>query len=170
MATYLTADHHFGHAKIIGYCNRPFDTVEEMDAEMVRRWNARAARDDLVVHLGDFALASRERTAELLGVLNGYKILLLGNHDRSRIAMLDCGFDEVHKGEYEIKGLRCVHDPADAYPGEITLAGHVHDLFDELHRPDGARVINVGVDVRRFAPSTFDELLGVTGESDTTGL
>lgn len=160
MATYLTADHHFGHAKIIGYCNRSFDTVEEMDAAMIERWNARVSSSDTVVHLGDFALASRERSAELLGVLNGYKVLLLGNHDRSRTAMLDCGFSEVFKGEYVLDGLRCVHDPADARPGETTLAGHVHAAWTEDARTDGTRIINVGVDVRGFAPVLVDEVLG----------
>lgn len=159
MVAYLTADHHFGHAKIIGYCNRPFDTVEEMDAAMIERWNARVGADDTVLHMGDFALASRERTSELLKLLNGYKILLLGNHDRSRTAMLSCGFDEVYKGEYYLDGLRCVHDPANAYPEEITLAGHVHGAWTEDARTDGTRIINVGVDVRGFAPVTLGELL-----------
>ncbi len=35
MTTFLTADHHFGHAPIIGYCARPFASVEEMDAAMI---------------------------------------------------------------------------------------------------------------------------------------
>lgn len=128
MAVYVTADHHFGHAPIIRYCARPFESVEEMDTEMARRWNAVVSPCDTVVHLGDFALASRERIAELVSALNGKKILVLGNHDRSRTAMLDCGFDEVYKDEYIHNGVRCVHDPKGAHPGEITLAGHVHDL------------------------------------------
>jgi calcineurin-like phosphoesterase family protein len=35
---WFTADHHFGHANIIGFCNRPFSDVMEMDAELMRRW------------------------------------------------------------------------------------------------------------------------------------
>lgn len=164
MKTYLTADHHFSHAKIIRYCRRPFRDVEEMDAEMVRRWNAIVGEDDLVVHLGDFALARRERMVELVDALNGYKVLLLGNHDRSATAMRACGFDEVFKGEYEVEGLRCVHDPGEAdarlRPGETTLCGHVHGAWRELLREvDGARLINVGVDVRGFAPVSLAEIL-----------
>jgi calcineurin-like phosphoesterase family protein len=158
MTIFLTADHHFGHRNIIRYCARPFRDVEEMDAAMVENWNAAIGKDDLVVHLGDFALASRKRIADLLDTLNGRKVLILGNHDRSRTAILDCGFDEVFKGEYQVEGLRCVHDPADAYPGETTLCGHVHDLYDELARPDGARVVNVGVDVREYAPVLAESL------------
>jgi calcineurin-like phosphoesterase family protein len=129
---------------------------------MVRRWNEAVGEDDLVVHLGDFALASRSRIAELAGRLNGRKIIVLGNHDRSATAMRSCGFVEAVR-EYEVGGLRCVHDPAGARPGEVTLAGHVHDAWAELRRPDEARVINVGVDVRGFRPVALAELLGNRG-------
>ena len=30
------ADLHFGHEKVIGFDNRPFPTVAEMDAEMIK--------------------------------------------------------------------------------------------------------------------------------------
>lgn len=159
MSVYLSADHHFSHANILRYCARPFGSVEEMDAEMIRRWNAAVSPGDTVVHLGDFALASRERISDLVAALNGRKVLVLGNHDRSRTAMLDSGFEEVYKGSYEVEGLRCVHDPADAHPGETTLCGHVHGLYDEMARPDGARLVNVGVDVRGFAPVASETLL-----------
>ncbi len=170
MQTYLTADSHFSHAKIIGYCRRQFRNVEEMDAEMVRRWNAVVGEDDLVVHLGDFALARRERMVELVDALNGYKVLLLGNHDRSATAMRACGFEEVFKGSYEVEGIRCVHDPGDAdtRPGETMLCGHVHGAWRELllREVDGARFVNVGVDVRGFAPVLLSEILPLTASRE----
>lgn len=163
MSVYVTADHHFSHHNILRYCRRPFSSVEEMDAEMIERWNAAVSPGDLVVHLGDFALASRARITDLVDALNGRKVLLLGNHDRSATAMRSCGFDEVHKGCYEVEGLRCVHDPSEAdaraSPGETTLCGHVHDLWAESTRPDGARLINVGVDVRGFRPVALHDIL-----------
>lgn len=113
---------------------------------MIERWNERVGPGDAVVHLGAFALASRERASELVASLAGYKVLLFGNHDRSATAMRACGFDEVHK-EYEAEGIRCVHDPEDACAGETTLCGHVHGPWRSPDRPDGARVVNVGVDV-----------------------
>ena len=36
---FFTADPHFGHTNIIRYENRPFDSAEEMDQELIRRWN-----------------------------------------------------------------------------------------------------------------------------------
>lgn len=36
---FVTSDTHFNHARIIELAGRPFSTVEEMDAELIRRWN-----------------------------------------------------------------------------------------------------------------------------------
>ena len=44
---FFTSDLHFGHKNIIRYDNRPFLSVEEMDAEIVRRWNAKVSPDDI---------------------------------------------------------------------------------------------------------------------------
>ena len=36
---FFTNDVHFGHGNVIKFDNRPFETVEEMDKELVNRWN-----------------------------------------------------------------------------------------------------------------------------------
>ena len=33
----FTADMHFGHENVISFDKRPFETVEEMDKELIRR-------------------------------------------------------------------------------------------------------------------------------------
>ena len=45
--TWFTADHHFGHRNVIRFCNRPFETVEEMDRTMIDNWNAVVRPDDV---------------------------------------------------------------------------------------------------------------------------
>lgn len=37
---FITSDTHFSHVRISELAGRPFATVEEMDAELIRRWNA----------------------------------------------------------------------------------------------------------------------------------
>lgn len=60
---YFTSDNHFGHERVIGFDNRPFASVEEMDAEMIRRWNAKVGKGDLVYFLGDMIWKTRNDDA-----------------------------------------------------------------------------------------------------------
>ncbi|GEM_PF-3321394 len=36
---FVIADHHFHHKNITEYCDRPYDSVEEMDAALVEKLN-----------------------------------------------------------------------------------------------------------------------------------
>lgn len=80
---FFTGDLHFGHANVIAFDNRPFKTVEEMDAEFIRRWNSKVGKGDLTYVLGDMIWKARNDDApELIKNLNGQIILIKGNHDR----------------------------------------------------------------------------------------
>lgn len=79
---YFTADEHFGHANIIKYCRRPYDTVEEMDAALIELHNSIVKDGDTVVHAGDFYFGNKEEEAKAyLDRLNGRHIVLRGSHD-----------------------------------------------------------------------------------------
>lgn len=80
---FMIADTHFGHKNIIDYENRPFSCVEEQDETIIKNWNDTVTNEDKIFILGDFAFANKDRIKELIKALNGYKILILGNHDRS---------------------------------------------------------------------------------------
>ncbi len=82
MSRYFTADLHFGHGNILGYCSRPFADVEGMNAALVERWNDVVGPGDEVVVLGAFAMGRIAETLPLARRLNGRKVLLAGNHDR----------------------------------------------------------------------------------------
>lgn len=78
---YVTSDTHFSHARISELAARPFGSVSEMDAEMIRRWNGTIAPTDVVLHLGDLALGPIAESLALTAQLNGRKFLVPGNHD-----------------------------------------------------------------------------------------
>ena len=44
----------FYEAKAYRFDNRPWDTVEEMDMEIIRRWNRKVRKEDHVYVPGDF--------------------------------------------------------------------------------------------------------------------
>ena len=91
---FITADTHFGHENILNYCNRPFKSLEHMDSELIRRWNARVKPSDVVLHLGDFSFrntpggkqgegSTTNKSWDYLKQLNGNVVILQGNHDRN---------------------------------------------------------------------------------------
>lgn len=84
MSVFFLADTHFGDGNILRYENRPFATVEEMDRELIRRWNEKVGAGDTVFHLGDFSARGEEEDRAILSQLAGEKVLVLGNHDRHR--------------------------------------------------------------------------------------
>lgn len=162
---YFTSDTHFNHANIITYCNRPFKDINHMNHTMLNNWNRRVTNNDRVYHLGDFAMGNKNHWSRFCKALNGHKILIRGNHDKSKDFMLSIGFDEVYEeliygGMPDINDHRLlIHNPLGAFDlgsVEKAMCGHVHTAWKEdLDR----NIINVGVDVRNFEPKTLKELL-----------
>lgn len=81
---FITSDHHFGHENIIKFTDRPYSSVEQMDAELIENWNRYIKKDDTVFHLGDFTLGEMDSASKYFSQLNG-KIFILAqpwHHDR----------------------------------------------------------------------------------------
>ena len=63
---FFTADTHFGHENVIQFDKRPFSSASEMDEEMIKRWNNKVGKGDLVYVLGDMIWKSLTDYAEPL--------------------------------------------------------------------------------------------------------
>lgn len=70
MKIFVISDLHLGHANIIKMCNRPFRNVEEMDKEIIKRWNSVVGHQDLVYVVGDFSFKGKN-AEHYLDKLNG---------------------------------------------------------------------------------------------------
>ena len=78
---YYIGDLHFGHANVIGFDNRPFSDVDEMDRGLIENWNSRITKNDQVYILGDVAFHNEKPYSWYLSQLKGQKHLIVGNHD-----------------------------------------------------------------------------------------
>ena len=128
---WITSDTHFCHKNILVYeaASRPFKDRDEMNEELIRRWNEKVADTDVVFHLGDFSFGSRNRVKDIASRLNGRKFLLLGNHDREHFwNWIDLGFAGVFKFPFKMDGRFIFsHEPLDEIPdGMVNIYGHVH--------------------------------------------
>ncbi len=150
MSRWFTADPHFGHRKIIEYCDRPFGDVDEMNEALVANWNAVVGDSDEVWVLGDVALGvPADMLAAHVERLRGVKILVPGNHDRcwtghSRRKRGSTP-EAARRDYYQIGGFARIVDS----PGLFTIAGRkvrahhfpyrIHDEYElkfAAHRPD----------------------------------
>ena len=151
--TWFISDTHFNHENIIEYCNRPFANAEEMNRYIINQWNNIVDKNDLVYHLGDFALQSdKEAVINLVNQLNGNIILILGNHDRhGKQWFLDCGFVEVHKSLI-ISNYLLSHRPQTVdklAENMVNIHGHIHNYDKGL---DKNKYINVSCEVVDYKP------------------
>lgn len=169
---WFTSDTHFFHKNIIRYCNRPFLTPdgepdqEAMNDGLIHRWNERVQPGDVVYHLGDFAFGNPSKWSPILAQLNGYKILVRGNHDLSPKKMQEVGFNEVYEHLYtSVDGydLYLKHIPSTAWDtspeASYHLCGHVHTEWKAKKTDTGGLIVNVGVDVHDWYPVSLQELL-----------
>jgi len=168
MATWFTADTHFGHGGIIRMCERPFHNVIEMDEALICAWNARVRPGDHVWHLGDFALGHDADTLrEIFDRLYGTKFLIKGNHDCEKVTTLPWARPPEKLVEVAVDAARLVlcHYPMRAWRGSLGRTLHLHGHTHRLV-PDTKGSCDVGVDSWGYAPVRIADirarLAGVT--------
>ena len=161
MAIFFTSDTHFGHGGALGLYRRPFASVAAMNEGLIERWNATVGSDDVVWHLGDFAIRQPAAVAaELLARLHGRKHLVTGNNDPEATTALEAWESVQPYVELIADGVSLVlcHYPFRSWRGMgkgwINLHGHCHG---RLKPPP--RQFDVGVDVWDFRPVSLREIL-----------
>ena len=166
---FFIADTHFGHAGIIHLCNRPFDSVDEMDYRMIEEWNKRVTWNDTVYIIGDLMYRCDD-PHWILWHLNGKKRLILGNHDGSWLNKVDVAkhflsVDSMLEFSDGKRGLTLCHYPLLSWKRDAKtymIHGHIHNNTDADYWPlicKRDRLLNAGVEINGYAPVSFDELL-----------
>jgi calcineurin-like phosphoesterase family protein len=169
---FFTSDNHFMHKNIIEYCDRPFDSLEEMEKEMIDRWNSVVGEKDIIFHLGDFSFGGKQHWKHKLDRLNGQKYLAVGNHDKSitpnKFVDVEYIFNLLIRGDEEIPNgqrISVCHYPMlswyHSHKGAWQLFGHVHGgLADKGMNRSGltANQLDVGVDAHDFYPISYQQV------------
>jgi len=154
MKIFFVSDTHFNHKNIIEYTGRPFNTTEDMNNQIKRNWNKKVWKEDLVIHLGDFALGSEEEIKEIRKQLNGTIFLLRGNHDHRVVN--NTGFLIINEF-LEIGNLIFSHLPLskeEIPKGYINIHGHIHNK-------ESANGINISVEKTNYEPIELEEIKNI---------
>ena len=171
-AVYLTSDTHFGHHGVCKFMRedgvtklRPWNNADEMDEEMVKRWNETVRPNDKVYHLGDVVI--NRRALKTLGRLNGDKVLIKGNHDIFRLEEYTPYFRDI-RGSHVMNGMILTHIPvheSNLYRFGTNIHGHLHSSrvmttakFMRKQIVD-TRYFSVCVEHHDFRPVLFEDVV-----------
>src|SRR3989337_2785668 len=176
---WFIADTHFNHANILTFLNfddtlvRPdFKDVQDMNEQMMFKWNAIVKPSDKVYHLGDVALGRREDFHKIMPRLMGKKRLIIGNHDSFQMSDYAPYFSKIgswRQFKDMPKRFRACHYPLH----ESTLTskkdpvwnvhGHVHGNSVKIKdkKVNDSRYINICVEKTNYTPIHIDELMGM---------
>lgn len=174
---FFTSDTHFGHANIIKYAMRPYENVDQMNEDLIKRWNSVVGPDDIVFHLGDFMFGNINRFWEYRSRLNGKIYLIHGNHDYKLMCEgnIEEGFKDIcAQMNICVDGQKIYlsHFPFLTFDGIFKdkpswqLFGHVHSNKNHPYTsPDMPRLnyllptqYDVGTDNNDYTPVSFAQV------------
>ena len=188
-ATFLVSDTHFGHAGVCKFLRedgtklRPWDDPNEMDEEMIKRWNETVRPNDKVYHLGDVVI--NRKALSILDRLNGDKVLIKGNHDIFKLEDYTKYFRDI-RSYHVVNGMILSHIPvheSNLYRFGTNIHGHLHEkrvtmldtyLSEKVIDP---RYFNVCVERTDFRPISLETVFemikdegGTAGFRENTGV
>ena len=178
MSTWFTADTHFGHANVIRYCDRPYNSLSEMDNALVANWNQVIRPNNVVYHLGDFTLRGQKQANAYFSRLNGRISVVPGGHDKRWAS----------KKEYRSKSGHPVvilpplitiklQIPRLSQSQIIVLCHYAMRVWDRSHYgswhlyghshcnlPKHLKSLDVGVDCWNYFPVSLEQVAGEIGK------
>ena len=151
---WVYADPHFGDEEMELYRRNYID-----DDEQVKRINSKVGKKDVIFILGDIG------DAEYVKRIRGYKILVMGNHDRGKSyyqrRIVDGEdnhlFDEVYSGIVMLNDkLLLSHEPVTGLPFVFNIHGHNHNDFQ---RKDDNTRLNVCAEYIDYTPVNINSII-----------
>lgn len=154
---WFIADFHFGHHKVIEYCNRPFKTTTEMNNALIKNYNSVVGGSDIVYILGDLSFLNTESTTQIVNTLKGFKFLIKGNHDpKTNAGYRKMGFIDVYDKPIILFNKYILsHEPINVNFGDmINIYGHLHN---NAHNDDFNKFC-VSVEKINYTPISFNRI------------
>jgi calcineurin-like phosphoesterase family protein len=160
--TFFIGDPHFFDENIIKYENRPFNSVEEMNTEMILNWNKVVKPDDIIYVNGDFFdfnNCTGPEATDIINKLNGKIILIVGNHDREYTDFFEEHLYKVIDYPIILDEFWIVsHEPL--YINEnmpyANIFAHIHN--NPMYKTVSKRSFCTSTERNHFTPILFDDI------------
>lgn len=170
---FITADEHYGHKKVIEFCQRPFKHVDEQTETLIERHNKKVpnSKNYLTIHVGDFFwhTLTLGEALTILGRLHGRHAFIFGNHDELIEKYRDVFAQQLDwiKGENKDSGTHRLR----FNNNEITLCHYAMRVWNRSHKgswmcfghshnelPVIGKSFDIGVDGHNFEPWSLEEI------------
>lgn len=184
---FFCSDLHTSHKNVIRYDNRPFKDVDEMHAEIIKRWNSVVDENDIVFYLGDFSMGRSDTAKWIAHSLMGKIHFIMGNHDKMKDIVKLGRFESIHPygceiwiKDEDVKSARgsggyqqmiLSHYPIlswnRAHHGSFHLHGHCHGSMMK-NMPDyyKRKVMDVGVNCIDYTPISYTQVKDIMGKRE----
>ena len=125
---------HFHHKNILTFKNsddtplRVFDDVDHMNEHMVYCHNRVVKPTDKVYFIGDVSMSRNAKGLEILGRMNGEKVLIKGNHDLANANQYLQYFKDI-RGSHQFDVIILTHipiHPESLSRWKVNVHGHLH--------------------------------------------
>jgi len=156
---WVWSDIHFGHKNIMKYSGRPYPSASLMNDCLIGNYLNVVKDRDIVIFGGDITFMNVNETNDILNLLPGYKIQIIGNHDIDRRGnLLSLAFNERHLCkivDWNGTQLLFTHYPLDRVPDNCwNVHGHIHQ-----HPAPSKGHVNICVEHTNYAPINLRELM-----------
>jgi calcineurin-like phosphoesterase family protein len=121
---FITSDTFFGRPNIA--IKRGYSSIEQMNEDMIERWNKKVGKDDVVIHLGNFAWSPID--VDIIDKLNGEIVFIPGDRDEALLMVAEEN-DAINIASQHIMthgGIVLSHWPLEVWPGMDKDVYHFH--------------------------------------------
>lgn len=160
---WMWSDLHFWHKNIIEFSERPYDDLEQMHEHLLLNHNELVGPDDIVIWGGDVGFKGTTILNEMLAEYNGYKILIVGNHDFNGKKLRKLAFDETHL-VYAIEvpdqgvSMLFTHYPMYNIPKPwVNIHGHLHAFPNPVS--NHPRHLNINCEIQGYKPVALEQVV-----------
>lgn len=131
MTQWFTSDLHFAHPHVAKL--RGFEDYREHDETIIRNLNERVAPDDDLYVLGDISSGSKTSLDEALRLLHRlnvgrtHRVLILGNHDSTRLEAGKIRKFITEFGQVALRGTATIHEYGNVLLSHYPYASQMDD-------------------------------------------
>lgn len=178
MSIWITSDLHLGHNRDFIWDKRGFSSVDEMNEEIIKRFNSKIKEDDEVYILGDLIVGvlkeELDKYVSLISSLHGKKYLIRGNHDNNTryfkylkhhniLSIYNAVYLDYNKYHFYFS-----HYPSNTTNRDddkpfkarlINLCGHLHTQDKFLDMKNGLLSYHVELDAHDCYPCNLDDII-----------